>query len=119
GFGQDDRRQLEPPPLRFPPRLTAGKEWSGSYHAGDLPITFQSRVLRRDAVEVDGRRYAGGVVRTVSDTGGVQPGTRVDSRWWSPRLALSLRWGIEMRIGGPASLRTTADLQLATAVPLT
>ena len=94
-----------------------GRAWSGSYRAGDLPVTFRSRVERADALEVDGRRYKVWVVRSDSDTGGVHPGTRTDVWWWSPRLALPLRWTIDMRIGGPATLRTRADLVLQSAIP--
>ena len=117
GFGRDDRRDLRPPPLRLPARLSAGRTWSGSYAAGSLPVTFRSRVERADAIEVDGRRYKVWVVRSDSDTGGVHPGTRIDVMWWSPRLALPLRWTIDMRIGGPATLRTRAELTLESAVP--
>lgn len=117
GFGRDDRRALRPPPLWLPARLTAGRTWSGTYTAGDLPVTYRSRVLRRDAVEVDGRRWAVWVVRSESRTGGIHPGDRTETWWWSPRLALPLRWDIDMRIGGPATLATRATLQLVTTTP--
>ncbi len=117
GFGRDDRRVLRPPPLWLPSRLAAGRTWGGSYTAGDLPVTYRSRVLRRDAVEVEGRRWAVWVVRSRSTTGGVHPGTRTDTWWWSPRLALPLRWDLDMTIGGPASLETRATLQLVRTSP--
>jgi hypothetical protein len=117
GFGRDDRRALRPPPLWLPARLSAGRTWGGSYTAGELPVTYRNRVLRRDAVEVDGRRWAVWVVRSDSRTGGVHPGERTDTWWWSPRIALPLRWTIDMRIGGPASLETRATLDLVSATP--
>jgi len=117
GFGRDDRRTLRPPPLWLPARLSAGRTWGGSYTAGSLPVTYRSRVLRRDAVEVDGRRWAVWVIRSESETGGVHPGDRTDTWWWSPRLALPLRWTIDMRIGGPATLETRADLALVSTSP--
>ncbi len=117
GFGRDDRRALRPPPLWLPATLAAGRTWGGSYTAGDLPVTYRSRVLRRDAVEVDGRRWAVWVVRSESSTGGVHPGDRTDTWWWSPRLALALRWEIDMRIGGPASLDTRATLVVERTTP--
>ena len=117
GFGRDDRRTLRPAPLWLPARLSAGRTWAGSYTAGDLPVTYRSRVLRRDAVEVDGRRWAVWVVRSQSRTGGAHPGDRTDTWWWSPRLALTLRWDIDMRIGGPASLDTRATLHLLRTAP--
>jgi hypothetical protein len=117
GFGRDDRRDLRPPPLRMTARLAAGRTWSGSYVAGSLPVEFRSEVQRADAVELDGRRYRVWVIRTVADTGGVHPGRRIDVIWWSPRLALPLRWSIDMEIGGPATLETHSELTLESAVP--
>ena len=46
GVGRDDRRELRPPPLRFPPRLPVGATWSSRYTAGTLPVNVRSRVLR-------------------------------------------------------------------------
>lgn len=117
GLGRDDRRTLRPSPLRLPARLRAGRAWSGSYSAGNLPVAFRSRVLRRDAVTVGGRRWAVWVIRSRSMTGGAHPGDRTDVWWWSPRLALPLRWTIDMRIGGPATLDTRATLELADTTP--
>lgn len=119
GFGRDDRRDLRPPPLHLPRRLPVGRSWSGRYRAGSLPVTYRSEVLRREAVEVGGERLPTIVVRTVGDTGGAHPGTRVDTFWWSPRLALPLRWTIDMEIRGTASLDTQADLRLEALEPLT
>lgn len=119
GIGRDDRRDLSPAPLHLPAALRAGRRWSGRYSAGDLPISFRSEVLRAEPVEVGGRRVACLVVRTVTDTGGTHPGTRVDVRWWSPRRSLSLRWTIDMRIRGPVSLDTRADLRLESLTPAT
>ena len=117
GFGRDDSRDLRPPPLRMPAKLAAGRAWSGSYVAGSLPVEFRSEVQRADVVELEGRRYTVWVIRTVADTGGIHPGTRVDIIWWSRKLALPLRWSIDMEIGGPATLETHTDLTLESVVP--
>ncbi|HSJ74033.1 MAG TPA: hypothetical protein VK904_06925 [Miltoncostaeaceae bacterium] len=119
GIGRDDRRDLRPPPLHLPRRLAVGRAWSGRYVAGELPVSYRSEVLRREPVEVGGERLPALVVRTVGDTGGAHPGRRVDTFWWSPRLALPLRWTIDMEIRGTVSLDTTADLRLEAAEPLT
>lgn len=117
GVGRDDRRELTPPPLRLARPLTVGRRWRSSYTAGTLPVTTTSVVQRAETLEIAGRRYATRVVRTVGDTGGAHPGRRVDVIWWSPALALPLRWTIDMRIGGPVTLRTQADLTLTSVEP--
>ncbi len=119
GVGRDDRRDLRPAPVHLPPDLRVGRSWSGRYAAGDLPVSFRSRVLRREAVEIEGRRIPCVVVSTVGDTGGAHPGTRTDTRWWSPALALPLRWTIEMRIRGVVTLDAHADLRLESVTPRT
>jgi hypothetical protein len=119
GIGRDDRRDLRPPPLHMPSRLPVGRAWSGRYVAGELPVSYRSEVLRREAVEVAGERLPALVVRTVGDTGGAHPGRRVDTFWWSARLALPLRWTIDMDVRGTVSLDTTSDLRLEAAEPLT
>lgn len=117
GFGRDDRRTLRPPPVRLVRPLAVGRRWESTYEAGELPVTSRSIVVRQEAVVVEGRRYAARVVRTVGDTGGAHPGRRVDVIWWSPALALPLRWEIDMEIGGPANLRTRARLELESVTP--
>ena len=67
-MGRDDRRELRPPPLRIPPRLPVGDTWSSRYTAGTLPVTVRASVLRRDAVEIDGRRLPAVVVSARSPT---------------------------------------------------
>lgn len=119
GIGRDDRRDLRPPPLHLPRRLEVGRTWSGRYTAGELPVTYRSEVLRREAVEVAGQRLPAFVVRTVGDTGGAHPGRRVDTFWWSPRLGLRLRWTIDMEVEGVATLDAVTDLRLVSAEPLT
>lgn len=117
GIGRDDRRDLEPPPVRLLRPLAVGRTWSSTYRAGTLPVTTRSVVARAETVTIDGRRYAARVIRTVGDTGGTHPGRRIDVIWWSPALALPLRWTIEMDIGGPVTLRTRAQLTLRSVTP--
>jgi hypothetical protein len=119
GIGRDDRRELRPPPLHMPRRPAVGRTWSGRYVAGELPVSYRSEVVRRETVEVGGERLPAVVVRTVGDTGGAHPGRRVDTFWWSPRLALPLRWTIDMEIRGTVTLDTTADLRLQALDPRT
>lgn len=117
GVGRDDRRDLRPPPLQRPGDLAVGRRWGATYRAGDLPVTSRSHVLRREAVVVDGRPLPALVIRTVGDTGGVHPGTRTDTIWWSPALSLPLRWRIDMRVSGVARITTRTDLRLRSSIP--
>jgi hypothetical protein len=117
GIGRDDRRDLVPPPLRMPRALPVGARWSARYHAGPLPVSARAEVVRSEVVEVGGRRYATRVIRTDAVTGGVHPGTRVDVQWWSPALALPLRWDIDMTIRGIVRLDTHATLRLVSVTP--
>lgn len=119
GVGRDDRRDLEPPPARLVRPLTVGRTWTSTYRAGSLPVTTRAEVLRAEVVEIGGARYAARVIRTVGDTGGTHPGRRTDTIWWSPALALPLRWEIAMDIGGPVTLRTRATLVLESVLPAT
>ena len=84
GFGQDDRRDLRPPPLRMPAKLTAGRAWSGSYTAGSLPVEFRSE-RRTDATEA----------RRPADTG-----HEVRSRHRSPTPAASTPGAASTSSGG-------------------
>lgn len=117
GVGRDDRRVMRPPPLRVPRALRVGDTWSDRYVAGTLPIDARATVLRKDAVEIDGERRAVMVIRTVTDTGGTHPGRRTDTMWWSPGLALPLRWRIDMEIRGIARLRTRSELVMESLAP--
>lgn len=117
GVGRDDRRDLVPPPVDRPADLAVGDEWTARYRAGDLPVVARSRVLRRETVDVGGRTVSALVIRTVGDTGGVHPGRRVDTVWWSPRWQLPLRWTIDMKVRGVARITTRTDLRLRSLTP--
>jgi hypothetical protein len=118
-FCRDDRRDLRPAALHLPRPLRVGRRWSARYMAGDLPVSARGEVLRREVVEIGGVGIPTLVVRTVADTGGPHPGTRVDTRWWSPSLSLPLRWTIDMDIRGSVTLDSRADLTLESTSPRT
>lgn len=117
GVGRDDRRDLVPPPVDRPAGLRVGTTWTSTYRAGDLPVTSRSEVVRRESVRVDGRARPALVIRTVGDTGGVHPGRRVDTVWWSTRWQLPLRWVIDMKVRGVARITTRTDLRLRSLSP--
>lgn len=117
GIGRDDRRALHPQPLAMPRVPRPGRTWAGRYSAGGLPVSYRSTVLRQETVRVDGAALPALVIRTVADTGGPHPGRRVDEVWWSARLALPLRWDIDMEIRGTFGLTTRARLELVSVSP--
>ena len=119
GIGQDDRRDLTPPPLRLAARLVPGVSWNDAYKAGSLLVRVRSTVLRRDAVEVGGKSLPVVVVRIRSDTEGAHPGTRIETLWWSPSLALALRHDDDLEVGGVFSLRERSTARLLSTVPRT
>lgn len=117
GIGRDDRRALTPQPLAMPRALAVGRTWSGRYSAGGLPVSYRSTVERAERVSVGGESLPALVITTVADTGGPHPGRRTDTVWWSPALALPLRWSIDMRIRGVFTLTTRARLELGSTTP--
>ena len=117
GFGRDDRRALRPAPMRMPRPLRVGATWTDRYVAGSLPVTARATVLRKDTVEIDGGARPVMVIRSVTDTGGTHPGRRTDTIWWSPGLALPLRWTIDVEIRGIARLRTRSHLVMEGLAP--
>jgi hypothetical protein len=119
GFGRDDRRRLQPAPLHLPAALAVGKSWRGAYKAGSLAVGVTSKVLRTANVTVGGRAVRTFVVSIRSTTTGAHPGTRVETLWWSPSLALPVRMKIDQDIGGIVGLKATADITLESTAPRT
>jgi hypothetical protein len=119
GVGRDDRRDVVPPALRVPLRPRVGQRWTAHYRAGDLPVAVAARVLRATSAEVDGRRLPAVLLRVRSVTGGAHPGTRTETVWWSPGLALPLRWAIDMRIHGTVKFTSRSTLVLTSTDPRT
>lgn len=119
GIGQDDRRDMRPPPLRLPATFRAGQTWRDTYRAGSLVIRVRSRVVRSATVRLGGRSIPCWVVRITSDTEGTHPGTRVETLWWSPPLGLALRRTDDLQVGGVFSLKERATMRLLSATPRT
>jgi len=119
GIGADDRRSLQPAPLWMPRDPHPGQSWHASYRAGDLRITTSSRAVRRATVSVDGRNVPTVVVLIHTVTAGPHSGTRDETLWWSPSLALPVRHDIRMDIGGAVSFRSRAELALTSLAPQT
>jgi hypothetical protein len=118
GIGRDDRRAVRPPARWMPLRPRVGLTWRDEYQVGPLPVEARSEVLRRERVVVGGERVEAFVVHVVSDTGGDYPGTRTETIWWAPALALPVRWRIDSDTGGLGRLHTVTDLRLRTTEAL-
>jgi hypothetical protein len=119
GIGADDRRSLRPAPLWMPRDPRPGQTWHSRYRAGDLAIATTSRAVGRATLRVDGREVPTVVVRIHTVTSGPHSGTRDETIWWAPSLALPVRHDIRMDIGGTVSFRSNASLALTSLSPRT
>ena len=117
GFGRDDRRAVEPPSLFLPARPSPGARWRESYRTGDINVRVDDRILRRERARVGDRELDVLVVTSHSDTDGPHPGTRDETLWWAPSLAIPVRWDVDMDIGGTFAFRARLSVRLVGAVP--
>lgn len=117
GIGREDLVDLKPPPLSHPARLRVGDTWTERYHLDEVLVDARVRVTGREEVSVGGRAHSAFIIRTKALVTGPFPGWRTDVMWWSPVLAMPLRWKIDMDIGGAASLATHADMLLTSPDP--
>ena len=57
------------------------------------------------------------VVEIQSVTDGPHPGTRDETMWWAPSLALPVRSDVNMDIGGVFAFRSPISVTLVSAIP--
>lgn len=119
GFGRDDRRSVEPPSLFVRSDVKVGDRWKETFRTGDLTVRADTRVVRTEAVDVDGRTVPTYVIASSSITEGPHPGTRRETLWWAPSLRLPVRWDVDMDIGGTFTFRTNTSVVLRSVVPAT
>ena len=117
GFGRDDRRSVEPPSLFLPARPSPGTRWRESYRTGDINVRVDNRVVRSERMRVGDRDIDVLVVSSHSETDGPHPGTRDETLWWAPSLAIPARWDVDMDIGGTFAFRARLSVRLVSAVP--
>ena len=117
GFGRDDRRAVEPPSLLLPAHPSPGTRWRETYRTGDLNVRAGNRVLRNERVRVGDRDIDVVVLSSHSDTDGPHPGTRDETVWWAPSVAIPVRWDVDMDIGGTFAFRARSSVRLTSAVP--
>ena len=116
GFGQDERRTVDPPSVFLPAGARPGTQWTEAFHTGDVSVSTQNRVLRTEQVAVDGKGLDTLVVESRSTTSGVHPGTRTEILWWAPALGLPVRWDVNMDIGGVFAFRSRISVALVSAI---
>jgi hypothetical protein len=116
GFGRDDRRTVEPPSLFLPANPTPGTRWRESYRTGDINVRADNRILRRERLRVGDREFDVLVMTSSSVTDGPHPGTREETIWWAPALALPVRWDVHMDIGGTFAFKARSTVRLTSAV---
>jgi hypothetical protein len=116
GFGQDDRRTVDPPSVFLPAGAAPGTQWTEVFHTGDISVSTRNRVLRTEHVTVDGKGLDTLVVESRSTTNGVHPGTRTETLWWAPALGLPVRWDVDMDIGGVFAFRSRISVALLSAI---
>jgi hypothetical protein len=117
GFGRDDRRTVEPPSLFLPARASPGTRWRETYRTGDLTVRAETRVVRAERMRVGDRHVDVLVVTSHSETDGPHPGTRDETLWWAPSLAVPVQWDVDMDIGGTFAFRARTSVRLVSAVP--
>lgn len=117
GFGRDDRETLVPPALVYPSAMEPGDTWTERYMLDKVRVVTRARVLRADAVEVDGASVRVLVIEKRGTVTGPLAGGRTDSIWWSPELRMPVRWTMQTTLDGFASLRLDAELTLIRPAP--
>lgn len=117
GVGRDDRRSLEPPSRFLPAGASAGTRWSESYRTGDIAVAVTTRIERTEALDVGGSAVATMLIISDATTTGAHPGTRRERLWWSPDLALPVRWDVDMEIRGTFGFSADTSLTLEAIEP--
>lgn len=117
GFGRDDRRDVQPPSLFLPADPAPGTRWRETYRTGDINVRADNRIVRLERMRVADRQVDVVVMTSSSVTDGPHPGTREETIWWAPALALPVRWDVNMDIGGTFVFKAHSTVRLTSAVP--
>jgi len=97
GIEQSTTVNYTPPQVRVRSPLEVGERWTS--HGGDSNRTENtvSTVTRTDRVSVGPSSYEVFVIETHVDMTGSEHGTRVQTWWWSPQLAMALRFAEQIQ----------------------
>ena len=96
-----------------------GQTWGGPFTAGDLELQIESEVLRREAVDVGGRRVNAFVIESRQDITGEYTGQRTETFWYAPAQGLVVRYSIDSTLDGPTDFDIRADQTLRSLTPRT
>ena len=97
--------------------MKPGDTWTERYMLDKVRVVTRARVLRADAVEVDGTSVRVLVIEKRGTVAGPLAGGRTDRIWWSPELRMPVRWTMQTTLDGFASLRLDAELTLIRPAP--
>ena len=112
-------REWTPPLLRLPIVPEVGQTWGGPYTAGDLELQIENEVLRREAVDVGGRRVNAFVIESRQDITGEYTGQRTETFWYAPAQGLVVRYSIDSTLDGPTDFDIRAEQTLRSLSPRT
>lgn len=118
GFGQDDRRNADPPSVFLPAGAVVGTHWSEQSRTGDIDVRGENRVLRAERIAVAGVVVDTLVIESRSTITGTHPGTRTEVQWWAPSLGLAVRDTVTMDIGGVFGFSTDIEADLVDTRPV-
>ena len=91
GQRQSSEVEFSPAQLRIRGPLVVGASWSSTGGDAERTEAARSSVLRREQVTVGGRAVDTYVVQTRITISGDESGSRVQTWWWAPELALPVR----------------------------
>jgi hypothetical protein len=117
GFGQDDRRDADPPSVFLPANATVGTRWSDNSRTGDIDVRGENRILRAERVTIGTVAVQTLVIEARSSITGAHPGTRTEVIWWAPALGIPVRSTIAMDIGGVFGFSTDIETRLVSTQP--
>jgi hypothetical protein len=109
GLGRETRDAATPHPLVLPDDLTVGRSWSQRYALRSVPVEIESRVLRRETVEVGGEPVDAVVIQSATTMGG--------TTWYAPALGLDVRRQVARRIDGSFRYELELDARLTGVIP--
>lgn len=92
GVKQSSSVNFQPAQLRVPHQLDAGSSWRTNGGDGTRTERGSFQVVGQESVTVGGHSYLTWVIDANISMTGDESGTREQRWWWSPDLAIPLKW---------------------------